>query len=179
LVSIQAGTHDVGPENATLQVKTYREGIASKVGHDLIIDVTRWEAKLNVGEHSRVELSADPGSLHVREGLRGAKPLTDKDRAEIRKRIEEQVLGREPISFRSTEVDLGDAGSMSVRGELEMAGSTRQLNVELTLATDGSVTANIPLVQSEWGIKPFRGLMGALRVRDSVEIVLDARLPPA
>jgi polyisoprenoid-binding protein YceI len=179
LVSIQAGTHELGPENATLQVKTYREGIASKVGHDLVIDVTSWRANVKIGEQSNVQLSADPASLHVREGLRGAKPLTDKDRAEIRKKIEEQVLGREPISFRSTEVDLGDGGSMSVRGELEMAGNTRQLNVELRLATDGSVTASVPLVQSEWGIKPYRGLMGALRVRDSVEIVLDARLPPA
>ena len=35
----------------------------------------------------------------------------------------------------------------------------------------------IPLTQSDWGIKPYRGLMGALKVRDELEIVLDARLP--
>ena len=33
------------------------------------------------------------------------------------------------------------------------------------------------VVQSDWGIKPYRGLMGALKVRDSLEVVLDARLP--
>ena len=43
----------------------------------------------------------------------------------------------------------------------------------------GRVSATIPVTQSEWGIKPYRGLMGALKVRDDVEIVLDVALPAA
>ncbi len=39
------------------------------------------------------------------------------------------------------------------------------------------VAGTIPLTQSDWEIKPYRGRMGALKVRDSLEIVLDARLP--
>ena len=35
----------------------------------------------------------------------------------------------------------------------------------------------LEIVQTEWGIKPYRGLMGALKVRDEVEIVIEARLP--
>jgi hypothetical protein len=35
----------------------------------------------------------------------------------------------------------------------------------------------VPLAQSEWGIKPYRGLMGALKVRDSLEVVFDGSLP--
>ena len=42
---------------------------------------------------SAVQLDADPRSLQVREGLRGVKPLTDKDRADIRKTIDEKILG--------------------------------------------------------------------------------------
>ncbi|HEY8771414.1 MAG TPA: hypothetical protein VIM03_12790, partial [Thermoleophilaceae bacterium] len=33
------------------------------------------------------------------------------------------------------------------------------------------------LVQSDFGIKPYRGLMGALKVRDSLEILFEGRLP--
>jgi hypothetical protein len=33
------------------------------------------------------------------------------------------------------------------------------------------------VTQSEWGIAPYRGLMGALKVRDAVDVVIDARLP--
>ena len=41
------------------------------------------------------------------------------------------------------------------------------------------VHGTIPVTQSAWGIKPYRGLMGALKVRDDVEVVIDARLPAA
>jgi hypothetical protein len=40
------------------------------------------------------------------------------------------------------------------------------------------VTGTIPVTQTAWGIKPYRGLMGALKVRDDVEVVVDARLAP-
>ena len=104
---------ELGPADATLTVKTFREGVAAKVGHDLIIEVTGWSAK--VGDDA-IELSADPRSLEVREGLRGAKPLSDRDRREIRKTIDEKILGGQPIEFRSTSIE-GDR----VTGELTFA----------------------------------------------------------
>jgi polyisoprenoid-binding protein YceI len=162
-----------------LQVRTYREGVAQKVCHDLIIDVEQWEATAEVGEDgtlSAVRLDADPRSLQVREGMRGVKPLTDKDRADIRETIEEKVLRGQPIAFRSSAVELAD-GALTVRGELDLAGATRPASFELHAATDGRVGGTLPLTQSEWGIKPYRGLMGALKVRDTVEIVVDVRLP--
>ena len=33
------------------------------------------------------------------------------------------------------------------------------------------------MTQSDWGIKPYRGLMGALKVRDEIEVVIAANLP--
>jgi hypothetical protein len=39
----------------------------------------------------------------------------------------------------------------------------------------GGNTGTLP--QSEWGIKPYRGMMGTLKVRDTVDIVLDVPLP--
>jgi hypothetical protein len=32
------------------------------------------------------------------------------------------------------------------------------------------------VTQSDWGIKPYRGLMGALKVRDEIEVVIAATL---
>ncbi len=174
----RAGTHRVGGDNGTLQVRTYREGFAQKVGHDLIIDVGQWAATADVREDgtlSAVHLDADPHSLQVREGLHGIKPLTDRDRADIRKTIDEKVLGGRPIAFRSTAVEPG-AGGLTVRGELELAGTRRTASFELATA-DGRVRGTLPVTQSEWGIKPYRGMMGALKVRDTVEVVLDVPLP--
>ena len=173
-MALPPGTHRLGPDNASLEVRTYREGVAAKVGHDLIIDVTRWDATVEVAEQASewtIELSADPRSLEVREGLHGIKPLTDKDRAEIRKNIDEKVLRGQPIAFRGRAVE--SAGRLAVEGELTMAGSTRALTAELA-AEDGRVAGTITLRQSDWGIKPYRGLMGALKVRDDVEVVAEA-----
>ena len=165
----------LGPDNASLQVRTYREGVAAKVGHDLILDVTRWEATVDV-PGSTVELSADPESLEVREGLRGVKTLTDQDRVEIRRNVDEKVLQRRPIVFRSSAARLAE-GRFVVEGELTMAGRTRPLTVSLDVGEGARVSGTIALRQSDWGIKPYRGLMGALKVRDEVEIVVEARLP--
>jgi polyisoprenoid-binding protein YceI len=177
----RAGTHTVGGDHGTLQVRTYREGLAQKVGHDLIIDVEGWEAAAEIREDgtlAAVQLTADPRSLRVREGLRGVKPLTDKDRAGIGNTIDETILRGRQIAFRSTAIEHGD-GRLTVRGELELAGTTRPATFELSAAADGRLRGTLPVTQSEWGIKPYRGMMGALKVRDTVEIVLDVPLPSA
>jgi polyisoprenoid-binding protein YceI len=177
---LPTGTHHLGPDNASLQVRTYREGVAAKAGHDLIIDVTRWDATVEVGGEPAgwsIELNADPRSLEIREGLRGVKPLTDKDRVEIRKNIDDKILGGHPIRFRSSAVRLDDdGGRLAVEGELSMAASTRPLTADLSVEDDGRVGATIPLTQSDWGITPYRGLMGALKVRDEIQIVIAANL---
>jgi polyisoprenoid-binding protein YceI len=179
LVVFRAGTHTVGADNGTLQVRTYREGLAQKVGHDLIIDVGRWEAAAEVREDgtlAAVQLNVDPHSLQVREGLHGVKPLTNKDRADIRKTIDEKILAGRPIAFRSTAVEPDDGG-LVVRGELELAGTRRPATFELDAEADGRVRGTLPVSQSAWGIKPYRGMMGALKVRDTIEVVVDATLP--
>jgi polyisoprenoid-binding protein YceI len=163
------GVARFGPDTGSLEVHTYREGVAAKVGHDLIIEVESWEGS---DEGGTLELTADPRSLRVREGHRGVKPLTDKDRDEIRKTIEAKVLGTQPIAFRSTLV-----ADDAVEGELTIAGATRPVAFQLQREGD-RVRATVRVVQSQWGIKPYRGLMGALKVRDDVEVVLDAPAAP-
>src|ERR671911_2338330 len=97
---------------------------------------------------SAVQLDADPHSLQVRDGLHGIKPLTDKDRADIRKTIDEKILGGRPIAFRSTAVEAADGG-LTVRGELELAGTSRPTSFELGAAADGRLRGTLPVTQSE------------------------------
>jgi polyisoprenoid-binding protein YceI len=175
------GTFQLGPENASLQVNTYREGVGAKVGHDLVIDVTRWEATIDLAADpagSSIQLTVDPRSLEAREGRRGLKPLSDKDRAEIHNTIDPKVLGGSPISFTSRSVRGGAGGGspLVVEGDLTLAGQTRPITAELAINDDEHVTGTISVTQTTWGIEPYRGLMGALKVRDDVEVVIDARL---
>lgn len=178
-VSLRPGRHKLGPDSGSVQVFTYREGMAQKVGHDLIIDVGGWDAALEVdreGAPPSVALEVDSRSLRVREGLHGVKPLTDKDRASIHRDIEEKILRGQPISFHSTTVErTGD--TLAVNGNLAIAGTERPASFQLKLEADGRVTGRLSVTQSEWGIKPYRAFMGALKVRDTVEVMLDVRLP--
>lgn len=175
---LRQGTHAIGPDSGTIEVRTYREGLAQRVGHDLIIDVGQWQTTVAVGEGgtlTSIALEVEPRSLRVREGLRGLRPLSDNDRAEIRKNIDELLRGQ-PIAFRSTAVEAGDR-RIAGRGDLTIAGTARPVSFELERSADDRVTGTVSVTQSEWGIKPYRGLMGALKVRDAVEVVLDVALP--
>ncbi len=66
-----------------------------------------------------------------------------------------------------------------VPAHLTLAGATREVSARLALSADGRLAGVIPLRQSRWGIRPYRGMMGALRVRDEIEIEIDARLVTA
>jgi hypothetical protein len=169
------GHHTLGPGDGTLLVKTYREGVAARAGHDLVLEVSRWEATV---DETTIEVRADPRSLEVLEGLGGVKPLTDRDRGDIRETIEAKVLRGRPISFRSTVVRQEDDG-LVVDGELTIGDTARPLSARLRMDDAGRVSGTIRIAQSDWGIKPYRGLMGALKVRDDVEVVIDVQLGAA
>jgi len=179
-MAIQAGTYTLGPENATLSVRTGRTGAAAKAGHDLLIDVTAWQATLEVGDdpaQTSIALDADATSLHVREGTGGMQSLGDDDKANIQETIDEEVLQRQGIAFRSTAVRNGaDGGRLSVEGELTLVGKTCPIAFELTLGADGALSASAVIKQSDWGISPYSTLFGALKVADAVEVAIDARL---
>jgi polyisoprenoid-binding protein YceI len=180
-VAFPTGTHKFGPANASLRVKTYRQGMASKAGHDLVIEVTRWEATLSIAEdwtEALIDLTADSRSLEVREGLRGIKPLSEKDCAEIKKNIDEKVLRKARINFRSSRLEPSADGTLvTVAGNLEMGSETRPLTFELSVDRAGDLAGSAALTQSEWGIKPYSALMGALKVRDAIDVECAIRRP--
>jgi polyisoprenoid-binding protein YceI len=174
-VSIDPGTYTLGPDDGTLAVRTGRTGAAAKAGHDLLIEVTAWEATVAVGETSSVELTADPRSLRVRAGSGGMQALGDDDMANIEKTIDDDVLEGRAIAFRSTTVKAAD-GKLDVEGELTLADTTRPVAFAVTV-DDGRLSAVAVVKQTDFGIKPYSTLFGALKVVDEVTVQLDADLP--
>jgi len=175
-MGIQSGSHEIGPSNGSLKIKTKREGAAAKAGHDLVFDAKSWSGTVEVGDNTSIELSVDSSSIEIESGSGGAKPLTDKDKADIKKSMDDKVLGGSDITFKSTEASL-DGGSGSAKGDLSIAGSSDTVNVPLNVGDDGTVKASITLSQSDFGIKQFKALMGALKVSDAVEVEIEAKLP--
>jgi polyisoprenoid-binding protein YceI len=174
------GKYELGPDDVTLSVRTKRTGAAAKAGHDLLIHVTSWSATLVLDDDpakSSLELDADATSLRVIEGTGGAFALGDEEAASIQQTIDEEVLKREPIGFRSTSVGPGGDGSLEVEGELTIVGEGKPVSFELAVADDGALRAATTLTQSEWGIKAYVILFGALKVADEVEVAAEGHLP--
>lgn len=163
-----------GPENATLTVRTKRTGAASKAGHDLLLEVTSWSAALDPDADPALTLTADARSLRVLEGSGGMQALDADDKASIEKTIDEEVLEGTAIEFRATTVELGDGGSPGrVEGELELAGRRHPIAFELAATDDGRLTGTAAVKQSDWGMKPYSALFGALKVADEVEVAIE------
>jgi polyisoprenoid-binding protein YceI len=174
-MAIQPGAHKLGPDNATLRVKTGRSGAAAAAGHDLDIEVTSWEATLEGGDAPSVTLTADATSLKVVAGKGGMKALTEDDKGDIKKSIDKDVLKSKAITFTSTSVE-DNGGALAVKGDLEIAGKSAPAEFTLTVGDDGSVSGSTTLSQKSFGIKPYSALFGALKVNDDVEIVVDGKV---
>ena len=183
-MAVGDGTYTLGPGSGQLQLKTTRTGLGARAGHDLTIEVTRWEADVTLDaanpSASAVRVEVDAGSFEVREGTGGIKPLTDSDRAQIKTTIQEKVLhtARHPaITFRSRRVE-GTAEAFTVDGDLTIAGVTQPITVHGRVA-DGRVQGSATIVQTRWGIRPYTGLFGALKLSDDVTVEFSAELAQA
>jgi len=176
-MAIPTGSYTLGPADGTLTVRTGKAGAAAKAGHNLVIEVTRWEAALEVGESGgSVALTADARSLAVRSGSGGMGSLGDEEKASIAQSIDDDVLKGGTIAFRSSAVEQAPGG-LRVQGDLDLLGATRPVAFDLDAGDDGRVTGSIRFKQSDWGIKPFSALFGTLKVADEVEVDVDAKLP--
>jgi polyisoprenoid-binding protein YceI len=181
-VPIQAGRYRLERDNATLSVLTERGGAAAKAGHDLVIRVTSWEAELVIAEDpafSSMELTADATSLRVVKGTGGMQALREDDVDSIEQTINDEVLMRQDIRFRSTGVQTDPGGGvMHAEGDLTIVGVTQPITFDLEIDDAGALSATAVVTQTTWGMKPYSALFGALKVKDEVEVVLEGRLDP-
>lgn len=187
------GTFEIGPEQGTLSVCTSRSGVASKIGHDLRIEVTKWSGTVVVAPDdpsgSSVRIVADARSLRVKEGTGGAKALTDSDRADIEKTTHEKMLktSKHPeIVFESTALSGVSSptppATAAIDGKLTIFGDPRPVRLDLSIeAADAGfhVTGRGTIRQTDWGIKPYSAFMGALKIKDEVEIRFDVKVGPS
>jgi polyisoprenoid-binding protein YceI len=174
-----AGQHRIGPEHGRLVVRTYREGLVAAVGHDLILEITSWSADLSADDaDTSVEATIDLGTLVVRSGTGGAKSLTDRDRREIASNARKSMdTDHHPTAkFVSTKVTRTDDGG-TIEGTLTLRGKDNPFTLQVGRTEAGHYRATGTLRQTDYGIKPYTAFFGALKLKDQVEIEVDAEVP--
>lgn len=184
-MAVNAGTFRLGPGTGRIVIKTSRAGMAARAGHDLTIEVTRWSARIEVPPESdggvasaTVTAELDLGSLEAREGTGGLKPLTDGDRREIKKTMS-GILGTGTATFTSSQIVPSGSSGGAIEGTLTLNGKTQPARLQVTEPGPGRYRGSATVVQSAFGIKPYSGFFGALKLRDEVGVEVEADLARA
>lgn len=166
---------------ATLEVLTFREGVLAAAAHDLLLRASEFEIAVDPAGPS-VEARVVAASLRVVGALRDGRALpgalSPADVRDIERTIASTVLGasRFPeIRFVSAAVS-PRADGFEVRGALSVAGATREIAVPVRRA-GGLLLAEAALHQPDFGIRPYRAMLGALRVKP--DVVVRASIPAA
>ena len=179
-MAANGGRHQLGPDGGRLTLRTYRSGLAAQAGHDLTIEVTRWSGELDGDDRApaRLEAHIDMGSLQIREGAGGIKPLTDRDRREIAATARKQLeADRHPeATFVAEQFEPDGSGGGVINGTLTLHGRTRPFRLTVSQNGEGRYRATGTVLQSEFGIKPYSGMFGALKLRDAVDVEADVDL---
>jgi hypothetical protein len=184
-VAATTGNYRLGPDNGRVVLKTGRQGIAARAGHDLTIEVTRWSAQVEVPDDetggvtaATVKAEFDLGSLEVREGTGGAKPLSDRDRREIKKQMG-AILGTGTASFTSSKIVLFGSSGGAVEGTFTLNGQSEPVRLQISEPGSGRYRGSATVVQTGLGLKPYVGFFGALKLKDEVGVEFEVSIPAA
>ena len=179
------GNFRLGPDSGRVVIKTSRAGLAAKAGHDLTIAFTRWSAQVEIpdteaGGDTAAQITADLdlGSLEVRDGTGGAKALNDGDRRDIKKTMS-GILCDGTASFTSSKITRFGASGGAVEGALTLNGKTQPVRLQVNAPGEGRYRGSATVLQSAFGIKPYSGFFGALKLRDEVTVEFEVDLAKA
>ena len=169
----------IGQDTGSIEVFTFREGALSALGHDLRLRVWRFDIDLLADSVSaRVEAS----SLRVVGAMRGGNPadgtLSDRDKADIERNCARDVLEAQKFAeatFVSSEVKQIEGG-WSVRGTLTIHGVAHEGTFHVQ-RKDGRAIARIDVDIRSFRMKPYSAMLGALRVKPQVLVVVETPAP--
>lgn len=159
---------------AHCHVFAWKEGVLSAFGHDVRLEVRRFEVRL---EGETVTATFDPRTVKavaaVRDGRDVPGTLSAKDLDTIDGYVQKDILDTRrfgEITFTSSSVDLED-GAGTVTGTLHLHGQRRTVTARL-VRQDGRTVAKVRLAQPDFGITPFKAMLGALKMQAVVDVEL-------
>ena len=155
-------------KNGQIFVYTYKEGLLSPVAHDLKIELTGFSVQFNGGD---LEADFDVGTFSVISAMLDGAPqfgaLSANDRAKIEKTIRTDVLRvkRYPRARLKGRVTNG-----KLEAELELMGRTAPIEGQIS-TENGRAMGLVSMRPTNWGVKPYTALFGALRLKDYIKII--------
>lgn len=164
--------------DGALTLTTGVTGPAAAMGHRLTIAMA-WQARVRWDDEPvSMELVVDVGSLDVLRGEGGVKGLTGPEKALARSNALKTLgANRFPhITFRSDDIAKTDDG-YRLSGTLAIHGKAREQVVDLRVDDLGDswrMSCEVVVRHSDFGVKPYSMMMGAMKVADEVTVSFTA-----
>jgi polyisoprenoid-binding protein YceI len=157
-------------------VYSFKEGLLSKLAHDLKHRVTRFSVR--VDEQTReIEAEIDAQSLRVEcvmnDGVESKNGLSEDDKRKIEGQMIEDVLNarKHPmIRFKSTAV-VERPDALEIQGVLELNDHRRPVTT-LARRVNGHYVAQLTINQPDFAITPYSAMMGTLKIKPEVLVRL-------
>lgn len=173
----------IDSQKSKIDVQVAREGFFKAFGHDHLVSAKEFSGEVQLDsaklENSSVSFTIEAKSLAVVDPGE-----SEKDRQDVQTTmLGEQVLdvARYPqIQFSSTSVKVVSNRKgiyeLQVEGTLSLHGAKQSITtpVRAQIMKDGtlSVYADVPLLQSDYGIIPVKVAGGTVRVKDRLKLTL-------
>ena len=171
--------HVIDVAASSIRIRTRASGLLARLAHDLEIRATALEG--SVEEEALIwttDLRVAVSGLRVAGTLHGDRldqaALSASDRAEIERKLRDEVLRVAEVRVRATGRDRASA-------EVEViAARTVQARAALSVREAGDhalqVVASLPLSLRALGVAEVKGPLGAFKVDDAVQVLVDLRL---
>ena len=165
---------DIDLQASTVTLRTRAKGLLSKLAHDLEIQAEGFDGEVEVqDEEWKATLRFPVSSLTVVGALKGDKVdraiLSSSDRAEIERKIREEVLATSEIvaTAEGTDRKGGKVVVKARRGE-----QSRRVSLTTEERPGGEIVAygSTDLSLRALGVDEIKGPLGAFKVDDRVEV---------
>jgi polyisoprenoid-binding protein YceI len=151
------------------------------MGHRLTLTMRTWRAttRWDGDEPVAAELSVEVGSLEVVRGEGGVTPLSAPEKILVRSNALRSLdAKRHPrITFVANDIERTDDG-YRLTGTLTIHDVSRPQTVDLRTDDQGKnwwLSSETTVRQSDFGVKPYSQMLGALRVADDVVVAFSAK----
>ena len=166
-----------------LQILTGVAGLAAKTGHRLTILVRSWQATVDWSgdQPTRVDLTVAVDSIEVVKGEGGISPLAGPEKGIARSNALKSLDAKKfpQIKFSADDI-VKTADGYRLAGTVEIHGESRPKTVDVTVVDRGdewAMSVQTPVIQTEFGVKPYSLMLGAVRVTDEVMVNFSASRP--
>ena len=179
-------THRIDTKQSTARIYIYRAGLMSKLGHNHIVlapnlsgELWQQAATKNSAFHLLLPVNSlivDPADLRAQAGADFASQPTAADIEGTRKNmLGEKILNaaQYPNIEIWSERIRGSGTALSADIVISAGGNLNRITIPLEIKTENeNITASgkFTLKQTDIGIEPFSILMGAIAIRDELEI---------